>query len=262
MMQLMAVIMLISFSLTNSTFWPHPSTQEPQSVPVDLANSLVEQLRSPDYGERQNAKERLVSLGPVAIKPLLELLQDIRRNPHPRFELGKEKEGKEFIDHYNRLLWQQQDIREYFSVDISSRLQADTIELLGRLKAIEAIPVLLEILRQEIHFNFNEHLFAESYALIEIGHTAIPQLTQALETAEQIANAGQFADNVDLTEEQKDDIRRDEGGFMEARLALILGRMRDRRALPSLEKLLRRDRPSYSLPYIKDAIYEITVKRD
>jgi HEAT repeat protein len=210
------------------------STQVPTDA--DRVASAFKLLWSPDENERRAAKQELIQIGDPTIPPLLSLLEDIFRNPNKfYFATGKEMEGAEAMR-----LWEDGVTTEDLSnLEIGWRLRDDCYELLGRLRAIEAVPLLLRIMeRQDIFTGFST-LSAEMRVMVEIGPPAVPNLIEAMEKAKERAASIGFG-GPQPTEEEKERIITSEAAKFRARVAMVLGEIGDERALPVLEKFLER----------------------
>ena len=196
------------------------------------------------------AKDRLTQIGSPSVKPLLDLFHDLVAHPGPRFLTGKEREGAEAIERYKNLSQTERlrgNMGEFFSLEISSRLENDICEILGRLKATESIPMLIEIMvLRERGNSGDEFLNREMVVLVQIGSQAVAPLIEAIHTAEASAAASLL--KIDLgalsTEEVKRSIQRD-AQSIKLRAATVLGEIGDVRALPVLESLLDQDLSQY-----------------
>ena len=208
----------------------------------DQVSLAINQLHSSSGKVRKQAKRNLLSLGSVSIKPLLDLVIDIRTNPRPQFETGKEEEGAEFIARYKSSPDNQRDFDQYHRLDMSRRLNRDAIELLGQLKAEYAIPTLILLLEEEIAISPKDITYPESMALVKIGEISVPALIKALEIAEVTA----------------DDDR--QVSMNCSRLAFVLGEIGDTRALPILAGVLNRNRLVFGTDYVEYAIERIMRK--
>jgi HEAT repeat protein len=229
------IFLLAHYSATINPFIPNQDYSFDD--PVNLA---IERLWTSDEKLRKKAKRDLIRLGSSSIRPLLTLLEDINTNPQPRFEKGKELEGWEYIERYNSLPRDKQDFDEYDRIDISKRLKGDAIELLGKLKAQEAIPILIAMLRERIYISPKDIVYPESKALIEIGAISVPELVDAMERAEKKAGDRQES-------------------IMCSRIAFVLGEIGDARGLPILEEIQKGSKVMF-LDYIEDAIEKLKEK--
>jgi hypothetical protein len=171
------------------------------------ANREVEKLWSASEAERQEGKAAMTRLGSLSVDPLVALLKDLIEDPHPRFPIGKELEGKNALDRGWQADRERQErikdrqgpldvhrevtealgvFKEVRALAINSRLLFDVIELLGVLRAEAAVPVLVEILETEgggINFSSAQNMRPEMIALVKIGPPAVPALIQSIQDA-------------------------------------------------------------------------------
>jgi len=187
------------------------------------ADSLIKNLWSPDESFRETAKKQLRQLGPTVIQPLMKLLEELKNTSKPIFESGKEAEGEEI---YQSLLEAEKNKHsgeaavygmKLLDLDITARLREDAIELLGDVRAQEAIPYLITNMeRQPILSKLYWCVSMES--LVKIGSPAVPQLLESLQA---------------LAEKNP----KDRDDFAIKRYAMVLAKIGDPRALPVLEKI-------------------------
>ena len=237
------IVALLLLSLT-------PASEAQDDGTSTTIEPLIKKLYSTSDTERQLAKEKLAQIGVPSVNPLLKLLHGLVASPGPRFPTGKEREGAEAIERY-KTLSSAERLRlspgEFFSLEISSRLENDVCELLGKLKATESIPMLIEIMvLRERGNSGDEFLNREMVVLVQIGKRAVAPLIEAIHTAEASAAASLL--KIDLgalsTEEVKRSIQRD-AQSIKLRAATVLGEIGDVRALPVLESLLDQDLSQY-----------------
>lgn len=250
-----------AFLLTNITISAVLGITPAQTpTETDRVALAVKRLQSPDDVERQAAKEEIIQIGSAAISSLLSLLEDIFRNPNKLyFATGKEIEGADAVQR-----WEDGISKDYPSnLEIGWRLRDDAYELLGRLRAVESVPLLLRIAESRESFARFSTLTAEMRVLVEIGPPLVPLLIEEMEKAKERAASIRFGDP-QPTQEEKTRFINGEAAKMRARAARILGEIGDKRALPSLEKLLEQSseldswRPD--LPFIEGAIKRIKEK--
>ncbi|HEV8486657.1 MAG TPA: hypothetical protein VGV87_24135 [Blastocatellia bacterium] len=198
------------------------------------------------------AKEQLTDIGSLSVKPLLSLLHELVANPGPRFPTGKEREGAEAIERYQTLSQTERlraNPREFFSLEISSRLENDICEILGRLKATESIPTLIEIMvLRKLGNSGDEFLNSEMVVLAQIGRQAVAPLMEAIQTAEKSAAASlqqtELGEALNTEDVKRSMIQRD-AQLIKLRAATVLGEIGDVSALPVLESLLTQDLSQY-----------------
>jgi HEAT repeat protein len=195
------------------------------------AIEYVALLKSFDEAIRNEGKSKLLKLGAESIRPLVALLEDLLREPFkPWFAVGREREGKEAWDHYQAVDPREVNVVRAASdrlagLEISGRLRNDTIELLGRLRAHEAVPLLIRIMEQRDLDNASEKMRAEMYALAAIGSSAVPALIESIRRAQ---TAGKGVPNGVPPY------------LIQVRSARVLGLIGDARALPVLKEMLSR----------------------
>jgi hypothetical protein len=256
----------------------------------DQTNDAIQKLWSADEAERIGGKQLLLERGSQAIQPLVTLLKDLIENEHPRFVLGREEEGSKLLADYLSLCRNGEKfdkISEAYDrilyLAINARLMADLIELLGDLRAEEAVPVFIEIMeRRRIH-KPTDSFGIEMIGLVRIGSPAVPSLLRAIDQAqekaalfndintfkgfvieadptddelEDIEDADQQDLAAELEEEDKIDIR-NRASRIQLRAASVLGEIGDRRALPQLRKLLSATEQEYFIDSIQRAIDKI-----
>lgn len=231
----------------------HPARQDDQTM------SAITQLSSGDATTREAAKVALLERGPESLQTLIAALQELQATPKPHFELGNEREGAKWLREQDKLPVGERDVSESLSVDITWRLKRDLIEMLGRLHDEAAVPILLDLTRQEIHTSQNEYLRPPMFALIEIGTRAVPKVIEALETVQSTEATALSNCCPNLNDEERRNILQSQEEIAIARLAIVLGEIRDQRALPILEKLMAppRRRDAYPAEYIKIAVAKI-----
>lgn len=167
------------------------------------ADLAVKQLQSPKEAERQAAKETLIQLGSSAIPPLVKVLKDLVANQNRSYVIPDEDEEAE----------------------IQSRLQPDVYELLGRLHAEEAVPLLIKAMEERQPYKLSEYCDLDMRALVEIGPAAVPRLIESMEEAETTAEQNEH-EGLQVT-----------ALMIKLRAGMVLGDIGDVRALPILEKL-------------------------
>lgn len=236
----------------------------PAAPQRNTAEQMVKKLWSADNPERMEAKESLIKLGHEAIVPLVSTLEDIIRDPRPRYPSGMEAEGEAALELFKRLPPEERSRSEYSSLEISGRLKDDCIELLGELHAVEAVPVLIELTGQEMHTDQNEHISPPMIALINIGAHAAPEVSRALDTAETRVVSRVLPTLPGLKEDDKRTLVELQTSVLQARLAIVLGEIGDPRTLYQLmnarSKLIASGRNRYALYYIEEAITKIKAK--
>ncbi|MEN3331489.1 MAG: hypothetical protein V7641_854 [Blastocatellia bacterium] len=218
----------------------------------------IDDLWSANDEERQAAKEKLIQLGQASVQPLIDLLQDIITNPTARYLRGKEMEASELDERLRSLPKESRReavrlVNQLGELVVNWRLKSDICELLGRLRAEAAIPVLMKMMETEDSIGSEERMNPAMKALVRIGPVIFPRIIEAIETAESRAAATKFG----FDHTPSEFFIRAETVKIQARAAMILGAMGDTRALPILEELLNKNRDEELLRYVKEAIRQI-----
>lgn len=228
----------------------------------DQVVAAITQLRSANSTEREAAKEALLKQGSDAVLALIAALEELSRDPKPQFDLGNEAAGAEALRRYESVPRKEKNPSEYLSIDITWRVKKDMIELLGRLRDKAAVPILIELTRQELHTSQNEYLHSPMQALTEIGEPAVPQILEAIEKVRSKAATDVSGCCPNTTDAKRRAIIESQSEIMIARLSIVLGEIRDVQALPALEELIatRKGRRSYAAYYIRRAISKITAR--
>ena len=158
-----------------------------QRTPDDESRAamLIKELWSANGAEREQARLDLVRLNRSAIPGLMSLLSDIVKDrSRPRFATGREEERRVLWQHFqDSALSSSVDLSE---VEITSRLEQDAIDILGDLQSVDAVPILIEVMKCRIKYNWiREPWSAEMIALQKIGKPAVPALVRLIEDAEE-----------------------------------------------------------------------------
>ncbi len=216
-------------------------------------SDYIELLKSSEEAKRQEGKEKLFHIGSDAIGPLISLLEDLFKDDFtPWFASGRAEEGKEVWERRQRALdsgdagaaraaWDQ-----LAQLEISGRLKNDVMEILGRLQAQAAVPLLIRIMEEREIDNLWEKMRSEMYALVAIGSPAVPRL-------------------IELIKEAKVAAKRNPHGIsayrLQVRAAKVLGLIGDARALPVLKELLRRGKDVIVSQAIEQIKHKIRTRR-
>ena len=224
--------------------------------------AAITQLRSGNATEREAAKEALFNEGSDVVLALIAALEELSLDPKPHFDLGNEVEGAEALRRYDSVPVKERNPSDYLSVDISWKLKKDMIDLLGRLRDKAAVPILIELTRRELHTSQNEYLQPPMKALVEIGERGVPEIVEAVESVRGTAAAALSTCCPTLTDGERRQMLESQEEIMTARLAIVLGEIRDERALPILEKLIAspRGRHAYASHYVRTAVEKIKTR--
>jgi PBS lyase HEAT-like repeat len=224
----------------------------------DRLAEAIDRLCSSSEQERQIAKEQITHFGTRAIRPLISRLEELTRYSHrsiPDGDVGGETELN--------LPSGSKEKRCYTNPKTNWEVSSAVCELLGRLRAVEAIPPLLKIMENEVDIGGNiTAMTFEMQSLVAIGEPAVSQIIGFFESAESRAESIKFGAPQPSREVQTRH-RQAQAAIMRARAAAILGEIGDVRALPVLEESLRLSpagawRPD--LQFIREAITKIKGK--
>lgn len=216
--------------------------------------------------EREAAKLSIIRLGQRAVPSLMAVLRDLQHDPTPRYAPGREEEATRTDAEYRSLLAAGRTreasaaLEQLMNLRVNWRLKRDVCELLGRLKAEEAISILIEAMEDEDSIGSWEITSPPMHALIEMGGAAVPRLLEAMETAEARVFTRQSSSEPPLSEEARTRIARIELFQIQARSSIVLGQIGDARALPVLERVLGSTNDSVLIPYLRGAIAKIRTK--
>lgn len=232
------------------------------SISDNQADSAIRRLWSADDSERKAGKEELIRLGPRAITPLIELLQKTKRPSVAYYATGKEKEAERISRHLNRAskIGNRKEIEEtskqLANIEITSRLRNDAIELLGKLRAEQAIPELIELIVQEPKTNLSrEYWRPEMKALVDIGSPAVASLLESIESARAKVMTAQL--HKGLSKKLWQELVESDTCKIQIRAVMVLGEIRQVQALPVLHKLLETARDRLLKYYTNEAINKI-----
>ncbi len=215
-------------------------------------DDVIKKLWSGDDRDRVIAKNRLIELGTISITPLLALLRDLSENNEPRFVIGKEKEGAELLKYFqgDGKGITPQIAKKFSEIEITSRLQGDAIELLCRLKAEAAIPLIIELLkdREPIYRKKTQ----EKNALSCFGSLAVPKLIEAIEEVRMSSAFIAYQKN-----QQNNFVE----GLYLLRLLIVMQDIGDSRALGTLEKLLSETSDKHMRAFTWQTIRKIKTRK-
>jgi HEAT repeat protein len=251
-LQSFALLIVLTFSSLG--YIQQPATDEQTAA-------AIKQLWSADETERQQGKDKLRQVGQKAVPGLISLLKELWQNPVPRYATGKEDEGAAAMEQARKAA-EKHDSKEIWNIvaklqgtDIRARLIEDAAGLLGRLKAVEAIPLFIDRLLMDdnssgTHFNWTPSM----NALAEMGSAAVPSLIEAIETAKERAA---FVPDNSGVQPSKQGIKWDTE-LIQTRAAMVLGKIGDTHALPVLTGLKCED--PVMRHYVDEAIKSIFEK--
>lgn len=256
---LIKILIIVVASVAFSGAFEIPAQSQQPRSDEEKAALAIKLLWSADEKEIERAKVDLIQLNESAIPGLLTLLRDLIDNPTtPRFVTGREEEGKTLWGHPLDSPGITDKIHE---VIINSRLEYDIIEILGDLRAKEAIPTLVDIMEYRIKDNWlRQRMLPEMIALVKIGKPAVPALIKSIEEAEERATP-KGSSGPGITEAELQVFIRSSIVTSQTRAVIVLGEIGDKSALPVLEKLLEQSNdPNKAVAdarYIRGAIRQI-----
>lgn len=196
-------------------------------------SEYIELLKSSDEVKRQEGKEKLLLLGSSSIGLLVSLLGELSADPfRPWFVSGREREGieawerRQKADDSGNVAEARAASELIAQLEISGRLKNDVMELLGQLRAEEAVPILIRLMEERPVDNLWEKMRYDMKALVAIGSAAVPQLIESIKNAKDTA---------------KRNWQPIPAYRIQVRAAIVLGMIGDERALPVLEELLRQE---------------------
>lgn len=223
-------------------------------------------LWSSNDADRASGKTKLIEIGQGSVPALVALLEDLVRKPGPRYVLGKETEGAAIRQRFFSLPPDKQTLEEtkkLLNISIESRLRMDLYELLGRLRAEKAIPLLLTIMEHEERHDLLDLMEPFMKALAEIGSPAIPGLIESIERAEATATQSTtFESAPNLTEEQRTQIIKNDADKIRVRALLVLEAIGDPRAIEILERLHESTTNPFISKRTEEVISNIRKKND
>lgn len=221
----------------------------------ERADVAIRRLLSADESERMAAKLELLEIGRPAIPPMLSALKSVLDSPKSPYTVS----DNDPVAIAPPLASTDED-------NLSGRLEADICQLLGRLRAVEAVPLLIEMMQSRDSFTGLASMVTEMQAIAEIGPPAVPLLIEAIEDAPNRAARIGFGDP-QPSEEERIKFIQGEVAKIRARAARVLGEIGDKRALQTLERLLLEPPNEFDfwrpdVPYIEEAIKQIRKRED
>jgi HEAT repeat protein len=220
---------------------------------ANLIDNLLTDLQSDDESNAIEAKAKLVQAGEEAIKPIVSLLQqltDQERETTGAITAGARERPYDIeMEHANQRL----------DRGTRSRLKNYIYEILGRLHATEAVPLLINIMEREEVDDMIQGMSPVMRALAEIGAAAVPQLIESIENANSTALS--FPEIRSALSEET--LRRRLGwiqGRIELRSVLVLREIGDPRAISTLESLQTRSDNEFVAKQAHEAVQEIRSK--
>ncbi|MEK6410028.1 MAG: hypothetical protein AABN34_24150 [Acidobacteriota bacterium] len=190
----------------------------------DHIESLLTKLQSPDESEVLEAKAELMDMGEGAIKPLIFLLKDLTNQTGKTLPTTSPGSLRVQANRAN-------------DAGTKSRAENAIYEILGRLRAAEAVPLLVAIMEHEEIDDMIQGMSPVMRALAEIGPAAVPQLIESIDSAKLTASASPELLVSDLTEETRQRNLAWIKGRIELRAILVLVAIGDPRAIPTLHWL-------------------------
>jgi HEAT repeat protein len=154
----------------------------------------------------------------------------------------------------------QEHKRQVIDLGTKSRSENDIYEILGRLRAAEAVPILVAIMEEEEIDNMIQGMSPVMRALAEIGSAAVPELIRSINEAKVTASDFPEPRGSDISEEARQWYLGIIQGRIELRATLVLGEIGDRRAIPALERLQSTSDNQFIQEQAREAIRKIQDK--
>jgi hypothetical protein len=225
---LCSVHLLLSLALAVPPGTIQASAERQESTEITGA---IAQLWSDSESDRDWAMATLLALGTAAVPRLMDLVSELGDKGRPGVVYPCFSHDQSACD---------------LQVQREPRVRSDAIVLLGRLRAVEAVPLLIKMLRLGDSPTFGvKYTGPEIEALVEIGKPAVPQLLRALERADRVRSS---------TEGPRSSVSL----VLEERLADVTAEIGDSSALPLLERLRIKEHNEMLIGYLDEAIAEIT----
>jgi HEAT repeat protein len=227
------------------------SSVENQDVSPDTElQRAMAQLGSSDELVRAEAKAKLLAMGDRPIKPLICRLNQLVNNPEALcIPENKKKEASQ----------SDEVLITPMSAHLKSILKNDLYELLGRLHAKEAVPLLISIMEQEEISDLIQGMTPVMRALAEIGPAAVPEIIESLESAEATASA-QLISSSGLAEDERQRRLDWATGRIQLRNVLVLREIGSPEAIPYLEELRAKTSNEFIIREVQSAIKKIQDK--
>lgn len=234
-----------------------PSGQVPSSGSVDGA---INQLWSRNELVRQKGKSELHDEGKKALPALLDALEQFVLQPLSTYADRQQRQRTQFVranigfSENSRLERGHENEQEVLKIAL--RVKRDLIALIRDLRPMEAVPLLIKLMIEEPEFVGlgREISHPEMDTLIEVGPAAIPELINTIQTASLTSQSLEYFGSAAKRRFAMADAMRYR---IQKMGVIILGRIRDVRALPFLEQLAQTMTDEFLLPYIQNAIAQI-----
>ncbi len=220
-------------------------------------NEAIKLLCMDDDAQRYKGKELILNIGMKAIAPLLVTLKAVADNS-PDERIFTYKDTIQVPQSAYRFQREIEILKRRLTAQARSRLKQDIINLLVSLHAEESVPLLVKLLLQEpeIAGLKREIMYPEMKALVELGTISVPHIIELIVTSDAIANAMPIYDKL-ISEEEKIARINSIKHLIQKRAVIILGKIRDARALPTLYHLFHTTKEESLLSYIEEAIVNI-----
>jgi HEAT repeat protein len=186
------------------------SALRPQQTQPEATARTLADLWSVDPGDAKAAKEKLITIGVEAVPGLLLTLEQLTRDP----------------------LRQRYPYERDDPTGIPTRVQEDVCEILGELRAVEAVPLLIRVIERRGAPTSLLGITVEMTALERIGSPAVSALIEELKDPEpRLVELARRGDGWPATANHISLVRR--------RVALTLGEIGDPAAIPALQEVAR-----------------------
>lgn len=218
------LVLLISACLLSLQTIPHQRASSQDHILEILAK-----LQSRDASDLAEARAELAATGDEAIEPLIHLLRSLTTEDNNTFRvLPAEEQDRQSLSKNNG---------QALDLATKSRVMNDIYEALGRLHAIQAVPLLISIMENEEINDMIQGMSPVMRALAEIGPEAVPQVTECIDNARNTALASASLQGPDLSDETRKRRLDLIEGRIQMRALLVLRKIGDKRAISSLEKV-------------------------
>ena len=246
---------LVVAILACAIFTPACHTKQP-------TDEWIKRLCSEEKTERENAKKALIDRGSSSIPPLVSLLRCIIKRTMPEFGV---KQGKEEPDDAEEcppdLIIEPSVVN--MNPDVPTwQLKRDVIEVLGKLKAVEAVPLLIKLEESEPARTRREKVNPVMSALVEIGPPAVDKLLEMLEDSISFVHSLEEERNSGTLEAQDYERIISRNCGFQATIILALGKIGEARSLLALNNMSKAPHEKALDYYLEEAIKTIKEKNN
>jgi PBS lyase HEAT-like repeat-containing protein len=242
----LSVTLVVVFSLSGLALQRILRQQHPTQNEVVEQNNIeatLTKLQSGDQSDLLEAKAELLAMGTIAIEPLISLLKELTNNTDQKGALTSEQA----LEHRK------------ISLDAHANSVAKNAiyDVLGHLRAAEAVPLLVIIMEEEEIDNMIQGMSPVMRSLAEIGPAAVPSLIESINKATDslliLIGPNEAARQNDLVGGKG----RIELGRIQLRATLVLRAIGDQRAIPALQRLHDTSKNPFIVREAREAIESI-----